>query len=133
MDEQGILHPLASPGLPTDYSRAIEGLSIGPVAGSCGTAAYRGEPVLVTEINNDPLWAEYKWLAKQSGLRAFWSIPVRNGSGRVAATFALYFRESRGPAPLHAHLVSAGTHLCMLALEREEARQSEPQLRRTSQ
>jgi len=124
VDEEGILHPLASPGLPTDYSKAIEGLSIGPVAGSCGTAAYRGEPVLVTDINNDPLWAEYKWLAKQSGLRACWSIPVRNGSGRIAATFALYFRESRGPDPLHAHLVSAGTHLCMLALEREEARQS---------
>ena len=124
VDEEGVLHPLASPGLPTDYSRAIEGLSIGPVAGSCGTAAYRGEPVLVTDINNDPLWAEYKWLAKQSGLRACWSIPVRNGAGRIAATFALYFRESRGPDPLHAHLITAGTHLCMLALEREEARQS---------
>lgn len=97
---------------------------MGPVAGSCGTAAYRGEPVLVTDINHDPLWAEYKWLAKQSGLRACWSIPVRNGSGRIAGPFALYFRESHGPAPLHAHLVSAGTHLCMLALEREEARQS---------
>ncbi|MBV6824623.1 EAL domain-containing protein [Pseudomonas sp. PD9R] len=124
VDPEGILHPLASPGLPTDYSRAIEGLSIGPVAGSCGTAAYRGEPVLVTDINNDPLWADYKFLAQKSGLQACWSMPVRNGSGRIAATFALYFRESRGPDPLHAHLVTAGTHLCMLALEREEARES---------
>lgn len=124
VDLHGILHPLASPGLPTDYSRAIEGLSIGPAAGSCGTAAYRGEPVLVTDINNDPLWAEYKYLAQKSGLQACWSLPVRNSAGRIAATFALYFRESRGPDPLHAHLVTAGTHLCMLALEREEARQS---------
>lgn len=124
VDPEGILHPLASPGLPTDYSRAIEGLPIGPVAGSCGTAAFRGEPVLVTDINNDPLWADYKYLAQKSGLQACWSLPVRNGSGRIAATFALYFRESRGPDPLHAHLVTAGTHLCMLALEREEARQS---------
>ncbi|MVV51720.1 EAL domain-containing protein [Pseudomonas sp. PB120] len=124
VDPHGILHPLASPGLPADYSRAIEGLSIGPVAGSCGTAAYRGEPVLVTDINNDPLWAEYKYLAQKSGLQACWSLPVRNGAGRIAATFALYFREARGPDPLHAHLVTAGTHLCMLALEREEARQS---------
>lgn len=124
VDSAGILHPLASPGLPTDYSRAIEGLSIGPVAGSCGTAAYRGEPVLVTDINHDPLWADYKHLAQKSGLQACWSLPVRNGCGRIAATFALYFREARGPDPLHAHLVTAGTHLCMLALEREEARQS---------
>jgi diguanylate cyclase (GGDEF)-like protein len=99
-------------------------LSIGPVAGSCGTAAYRGEPVLVTDINHDPLWADYKHLAQKSGLQACWSLPVRNGCGRIAATFALYFREARGPDPLHAHLVTAGTHLCMLALEREEARQS---------
>jgi diguanylate cyclase (GGDEF)-like protein/PAS domain S-box-containing protein len=124
VDSEGILHPLASPGLPSDYSRAIEGLSIGPVAGSCGTAAYRGEPVLVTDINHDPLWADYKHLAQKSGLQACWSLPVRNGGGRIAATFALYFREARGPDPLHAHLVTAGTHLCMLALEREEARQS---------
>ncbi|MEJ5056740.1 MULTISPECIES: sensor domain-containing protein [unclassified Pseudomonas] len=124
VDSEGILHPLASPGLPSDYSRAIEGLSIGPVAGSCGTAAYRGEPVLVTDINHDPLWADYKHLAQKSGLQACWSLPVRNGCGRIAATFALYFREARGPDPLHAHLVTAGTHLCMLALEREEARQS---------
>ena len=124
VDQEGILHPLASPGLPTEYSRAIEGLSIGPMAGSCGTAAYRGEPVLVMDINNDPLWVNYRHLAQQSGLRACWSLPVRNGSGRIAATFALYFRESRGPDPLHMHLVTAGMHLCRLALEREEARQS---------
>ncbi|WP_404943186.1 EAL domain-containing protein [Pseudomonas brassicacearum] len=124
VDPEGFLHPLASPGLPTDYSRAIEGLPIGPVAGSCGTAAYRGEPVLVTDINHDPLWADYKSLAEKSGLRACWSIPVRNGAGRIAATFALYFRECRGPDTLHAHLVTAGAHLCMLALEREEARES---------
>ncbi|GID03081.1 EAL domain-containing protein [Pseudomonas sp. 008] len=124
VDQDGILHPLASPGLPSEYTRAIEGLSIGPGAGSCGTAAYRGEPVLVMDINTDPLWADYRHLAQQSGLRACWSLPVRNGSGRIAATFALYFRESRGPDPLHIHLVTAGMHLCMLALEREEARQS---------
>ena len=124
VDQAGILHPLASPGLPTDYSRAIEGLAIGPAKGSCGTAAYRGEPVLVTDIHHDPLWAEFRALAKLSGFQACWSVPVRNGAGRVAATFALYFRECRGPDPLHMHLVTAGIHLCMLALEREEARQS---------
>ncbi len=124
VDKEGILHPLASPGLPTDYSRALEGLQIGPTKGSCGTAAYRGEPVLVRDIHHDPLWADFKDLAQQSGFQACWSVPVRNAAGRVAATFALYFRECRGPDPLHMHLVTAGIHLCMLALEWEEARQS---------
>ncbi len=124
VDAGGILHPLAGPGLPAAYSQAIEGLAIGPFTGSCGTAAFRGEPVLVTDIATDLLWADYRDLAEQSGLRACWSIPVRNSTGQVAATFALYFRECRGPDPLHAHLVTAGTHLCMLALEREQARQA---------
>ena len=124
VDKDGMLHPLASPGLPPDYSRAIEGLSAGPANGSCGTAAYRGEPVLVTDIQNDPLWADYKVLAQQLAFQACWSVPIRNAAGRVAATFALYFREPRGPDPLHTHLVTAGIHLCLLALEREEARQS---------
>ena len=124
VDKEGILHSLAGPGLPPDYSRALEGLPVGPASGSCGTAAYRGEPVLVTDIHHDPLWADYKDLAQQSGFQACWSVPVRNAAGRVAATFALYFRESRGPDPLHTHLVTAGIHLCLLALEREEARQS---------
>ncbi|WP_241191517.1 EAL domain-containing protein [Pseudomonas chlororaphis] len=124
VDEQGLLHHLASPGLPADYARAMEGLPIGPAAGSCGTAAFRGEPVLVTDIDTDPLWADYRWLAQQAGVRACWSMPVRNSGGRVCATFALYFRESRKPDTTHAHLIMTGTHLCMLALEREEARQS---------
>ncbi|MGE7955053.1 EAL domain-containing protein [Pseudomonas sp. NPDC089530] len=124
VDQQGLVHPLASPSLPADYCKAIDGQPIGPSAGSCGTAAFRGEPVLVTDIDSDPLWADYRILAQQVGVRACWSIPVRNSAGRVGATFALYFRESREPDTTHAHLITAGTHLCMLALEREEARQS---------
>ena len=40
----------ASPSLPPAYRAALQGLSIGPRAGSCGTAAYRQQPVVVTDI-----------------------------------------------------------------------------------
>jgi hypothetical protein len=75
VDRQGRLHPLAAPSLPTFFCKAIDGIPIGPVVGSCGTAAYRGEPVEVHDIANDPLWAGFKDLALSIDLRACWSSP----------------------------------------------------------
>ena len=63
VDQNGLLHPLAAPSLPQYYSDALDGIAIGPSVGSCGTAAYFGEPVLVDDIETNPLWAPYKGLA----------------------------------------------------------------------
>ena len=120
VDREGIIHPLASPSLPEHYSQALEGLPIGPETGSCGTAAWRGEPVVVEDIATDPLWAPYKELALPLGLAACWSTPIKLKDGRVAGTFAFYFREKRGPSVWHERLVEACVHLCALAIERHE-------------
>jgi GAF domain-containing protein len=66
----------AAPSLPKAYTDAINGMAIGPSAGSCGTAAYRGQPVIVEDIASDPLWSTYCDLALSHSLRACWSIPV---------------------------------------------------------
>jgi len=51
LDRDGVhLRYGAAPSLPAAYSKAIDGASIGPVAGSCGTAAYRNERVTVADI-----------------------------------------------------------------------------------
>ena len=62
----------AAPSLPQPYTAAIDGAEIGPVAGSCGTAAFRGKPVFVSDIATDPLWAEFKAVALPHGLHACW-------------------------------------------------------------
>lgn len=121
IDEGGGLHPLAAPSLPPVYSSLIEGQSIGPDAGSCGTAAWRGEPVFVADITADPLWASYRDLPLPPGLRACWSTPIKLKDGRVAGTFAFYFRDQRGPTRLHHKIVEACVHLCALAIERHES------------
>ena len=59
----------AALSLPEDYVRAVDGIGIGPSVGSCGTAAYRKELVIVTDVASDPLWAEYRDLALSHGLR----------------------------------------------------------------
>ena len=87
----------AAPSLPQPYRDAINGAEIGPVAGSCGTAAYLQKPVYVTDIATDPLWANYREIALPHGLRSCWSTPIRHPDGRVMGTFAIYHRTVSGP------------------------------------
>jgi PAS domain S-box-containing protein len=111
----------AAPSLPKSYTDAINGGFIGPAAGSCGTAAYRKEPVIVSDIAEDPLWAEYRDLALPHGLRACWSTPVLASDGRVLGTFAIYSREPRSPTPQQQNIIEQITDLASIAIERKRA------------
>lgn len=122
VDEHATLHTLAAPSLPDSYCTAIDGLRAGPVAGSCGTAAWRNEPVEVTDIASDPLWAQYKDLALPLGLHACWSSPIRDKDGRVIGTFAFYYGVPRGPTDFERQMVKTCLHLCALAIEHERVR-----------
>jgi PAS domain S-box-containing protein len=68
------LDSVAGPSLPKTWKEEMERLPIGPCAGSCGTAAYRGSPVMVSDIAADPLWEvpEHRAAAMSHGLRASW-------------------------------------------------------------
>ncbi len=122
VDAEGKLKPLAAPSLPDAYSQALDGVAIGPVVGSCGTAAFLGEPVEVTDIEHDPLWAHFKALALPLGLRACWSTPIKARDGRVVGTFAFYFREPRGASDHERQIVARCTHLCAVLIENHEYR-----------
>jgi len=122
IDDGGLLRPLGGPSLPESYSRALDGIPIGPNVGSCGTAAYYGTPVLSTDIETDPRWQPFKSLPLDIGLRACWSTPIKARDGRVIGTFAFYFRECRPPSRWHQRIVDACVHLGAIAIERKEAR-----------
>ena len=111
----------AAPSLPKSYTDAIDGGFIGPAAGSCGTAAYRKEPVIVSDIATDPLWTNYRDLALPHGLRACWSTPVLASDGRVLGTFAIYSREPRSPTPQQQNIIEQITDLASIAIERKRA------------
>jgi GAF domain-containing protein len=93
----GRLRVGAAPRLPEAFSAAIDGKKIGPAAASCGTAAYRKLPVYVTDIETDPLWADYRQAALQHGLVSCWSVPIMSKDDTVLGTFAVYHREKREP------------------------------------
>jgi GAF domain-containing protein len=122
LDEDGRhLRHGAAPSLPKDYSAAIDGAEIGPCEGSCGTAAYRGRPVFVSDIENDPLWAEYKAVALPHGLRACWSTPIIAAGPKVLGTFAMYHREPREPTVRDLALVDLVTQTAALIIDRKRA------------
>jgi len=117
VDSSGRLRPLAAPSLPEAYSGALDGLAIGPMVGSCGSAAYLGEPVEVTNINTDPRWESYRGAALALGLKACWSSPIKSHDERVIGTFAFYFRTVRRARKLEKRIVERCMNLCTLAIE----------------
>jgi PAS domain S-box-containing protein len=112
----------AAPGLPKEYTEAINGTRIGPCVGSCGTAAYRKQPVMVADIGTDPLWTDYRDLALLHGLRACWSTPIASQDGGILGTFAIYYREPRMPDAAHLQLITQATHLAGIAIEHDRAK-----------
>jgi PAS domain S-box-containing protein len=110
----------AAPSLPTKYAKAIDGSVIGPSVGSCGTAAYRRESVIVSDIATDPLWADYRALALAHGLQACWSTPILSSERKVLGTFAIYYREPRSPSRQEHELTAQITHLTSIAIERKQ-------------
>jgi PAS domain S-box-containing protein len=112
-----------APSLPKAYTDAINGMAVGPSAGSCGTAAYRGEPVIVEDIATDPLWADYRGLALSHSLRACWSAPVFSPQGNVIATFAMYYREPRRPTQRDQEVIDMITHLAGAAIQQKLAQE----------
>jgi PAS domain S-box-containing protein len=119
----------AAPSLPKPYTKAIDGLCIGPKAGSCGTAMYRREPVIVTDILRDPLWEPYRGVAEPYGFRACWSTPILAHSGKVLGSFGMYYREPRSPSPAETRAPKMATHLAGIAIERKLAREERERLR----
>lgn len=121
LDPDGVtLRHGAAPNLPDAYNALIDGQKIGPDAGSCGTAAYRRELVIVEDIQSHPLWAPYRDLAAPFGLAACWSNPIITNAGSVLGTFAIYYREPRSPSSEELHVIDVAASLVRIAIERRD-------------
>ncbi|MDQ2652515.1 MAG: GAF domain-containing sensor histidine kinase [Chloroflexota bacterium] len=120
----GQLRHVAAPSLPESFATAIDGVRIGPLVGSCGTAAYLQQPVIACDIATDPRWADWQQLATAHSFRACWSVPVFNReAGEVLGTFAVYYQEPRAPAEDDLDLVERVSDLAGVAIlhDRERA------------
>ncbi len=111
----------AAPHLPAAYIKGIDGSAIGEGEGSCGTAAFRKEPVIVSDISTDPLWKNYKTVALQFGLKACWSTPILSDDNKVLGTFAVYYKTPRLPEKNDFEAVQRATNYAKIAIEKNEA------------
>jgi two-component system cell cycle sensor histidine kinase/response regulator CckA len=120
--EGGVIHHACAPGLPAEFVRALDGQAIGDGRGSCGSAAYHRQPVIVEDIASDPLWADFREVALACGLRACWSVPILGSDDSVLGTFAFYYTEPRRPTARQLGLIARASHLASIAIERRRAR-----------
>jgi len=111
------LRCVAAPSLPDEYTRAVDGIPIGPTVGSCGSAAYYGKPSIVADIATDPLWKDYAAVALAHGLRACWSQPILSSTGTVLGTFAAYYKVFRTPSQAELAIVERAGHLAAVAIQ----------------
>ena len=123
------IRPGAAPSMPEDYNALLDGLLIGPAVGSCGTAMYRKERVIVEDVSTDPLWADYRELGENYGFRACWSQPILDSNDAVLGTFAIYREQPGGPNEAEIRLVEAMTNLARITIQRKRR---ETELRKLS-
>jgi AraC-like DNA-binding protein len=114
-DGQHLRHG-AAPSLPGEYNRAVDGIRIGPRAGSCGTAVYRHQPVIVPDIAVDPIWRNFRSLASRFDLKSCWSQPIMADDKRVLATFAVYYHERHEPQRTEKKLIADMAGVVRIAL-----------------
>ncbi|MBL4882370.1 MAG: GAF domain-containing sensor histidine kinase [Oleispira sp.] len=121
-EEDSTLHPIASVSLPKDYCAALDGVTIGLGVGSCGTAAFQKQRVVVEDINTHPYWAQYKALALGAGLQACWSEPIIGKAGKVFGTFAMYYALPRSPLDEDIQFIETHANLAAIVFENDLAR-----------
>ncbi len=120
LDEQGILHVASAPHLPDEYNAAIDGIAAGYGVGSCGTAAYLGQRVIVEDVRVHPYWQPYQALVDIAGIRSCWSEPIKNRQGKVLGTFAIYHQEVTVPSEQDIQLISESAALAEIVIERSQ-------------
>ncbi len=122
-EETLTLHPIASLSLPEEYCIAINGVSIGLGVGSCGTAAFQKQRVVVEDINTHPYWSQYKNLALSSGLQACWSEPIIGSKGKLFGTFAMYYSQPTAPTAEDIRFIETNANLAAIVFENNLAQQ----------
>jgi PAS domain S-box-containing protein len=123
-DAQEKIYHLSAPRLPKEYIEAIDGTYIGPKAGSCGTAAYHRTQIIVSDIENDPLWEDYRHLILASGIKACWSTPIiSSNSSKVLATFAVYYKTKRQPKPEELRMIERTANILRVLMENKRSQE----------
>src|SRR5262245_47924212 len=115
-----ITHGVA-PSIPGLFTSDMDAITIGPRAGSCGTAIYLGKPVIVADALSDPVWEGARQVARAFAFRACWSVPILSTQRKVLGSFAMYGDQARLPSDEELRLMDIGAYIAGIAIERLQA------------
>lgn len=107
---------VAAPSLPEAYTGRLRRVPIAPGTGSCGSAAFSGELVVVADIASHPYWATFREIPLQHGLHSCWSQPVKDADGQLLGVFAIYHCQPTAPAASDIALIESLADLSSLVL-----------------
>lgn len=120
-NEDNTIRNLAGGSIPKAYLEGIDGLLIGPSAGSCGTAMYTGQNIIVSNIDMDPLWQKYRPFIEPFGFKACWSVPIKKTDGKIIGSLAAYFKMINSPLSHHINLLERAASLVGILIENRDA------------
>jgi PAS domain S-box-containing protein len=119
--------------MPVAFMDSCKGIPIGPKSGTCGTAAFRRDLVVIEDTLTDPLWEDCRDLAITFGLRSSIACPVLDEAGNSVATLALHFPDPFRPTSTESLTARRLAEFVFLALsatrDRELLLQSEARYR----
>jgi PAS domain S-box-containing protein len=122
LDEDGAtMRHLSAPKLPRGFTEKVDGLQIGPKTGSCGTAMFTKNTVIVSDISTDPLWADFRELASAYDINACWSFPIQTAQNEVLATIATYYRHAASPTQMQLQILDRVQNLLKVIIENKKA------------
>ncbi len=106
-----------SSSIPEDFTKVVEGMKIGPNEGSCGTAAYLNQKIIVADIATNELWVNFKTEALKVGLKSCWSYPIVNSNNIVIGTFAMYYNEIKCPTKDEENAIERAKNILQIIIE----------------
>lgn len=106
-------------GMTPAYAEAVDGFHIGPESLACGLAVHTGQPILTADVNEEPRWAQWRWLAEEAGFRACWSFPIHTTARNFVGTLAIYWPQPREATSTHCEHATLLTQAAGIIIARQ--------------
>jgi len=122
LQEDGVtIETLSAPNIPKAYSDDINGKKIGPNMGSCGTAMYLKQNIIIEDIATHKLSECYKDIALQYDMRACWSFPILSSQNKVLASFAVYHTKIKEPTSEELLVFERAINILRIIIENKQS------------
>jgi len=117
--ETNQLFTACAPSLPRFYNDAVNGIKAGDKVGSCGTAVYKKERVIVKDIDTHENWKNFLELTKKANLHSCWSEPIISKNDEILGSFALYSHEIKEPTSFELKQINNFAYLIAIAMTKD--------------